>query len=663
MGSVSTTEEAFEQFVQALSPTSYKEVSDDGVALLELLSEPRGWTKFLTTLGKETFSKEFALYHKQFWDWYWKITHLRSTGQTLSKETLVFLAGWARGCGKSSNVEWACITEGAVGLEGYVLYVSLTQDSANKHVLDIRDRIEGENIAIPYPHLAEPKIGSHGNRYAWNQEFLVTKGGWAIRPVGLDVAVRGLRLGDLRPTLIVLDDIDKFNSSRQTVADSMQIISRSILPAGIETTIVLVAQNLIYADSIVNQIVTNKVDLLSDRITSVYPAFKPDTLSIDTVIDGETGKTQHKIVEGSVPYWKGMDVPACQRFLNNSGLEAFYSEYQHDFTLDMQDKVIPEYLDYPVHVIGWSQFEEKFKSKGIPLHWQVGMGLDIGYSSTHLSAWTWIAVASEDSGLPNAHFRYRGLTFENVQITEQAEKVLRALKRVDKYGKEVSELDQIMASKMSHEALGERKLLNYQFFFNFVACQSGKEDGVPQWRNLLRVDKHQPHPFHQDVQKDDGTWTLGRPNWFDVVADDQLTNPRDDAGLAIHRAQTWNWKRRKVSITSTGIQKDNPLKLEDDANDSTRMILKDSSLSAVPLSLKQRVDKKLRVNLREEGVKKSFGQEDYGQVLLAREMAIREIERNEEERQGQLLRMVKKAMAPELSPRFRNTKRKRSRLL
>jgi hypothetical protein len=647
-------EQLFDQFRRNLIPSKEKNVSAYGVELLELLKDEKGWERFLTSVGSRTFTGAFSFFHEEFWEWYWRLTKARVQREKLSKETLTFLAGWARGGGKSSNVEWACITEGAVGLDGYILYVCETQSSANSHVAEIRQRIESEDVASAFPHLANPKIGRHGNQFGWRQDFLITEGGWAIRPVGLDVAVRGLRIGDIRPTMIVFDDIDSHNASAAVREDNLSIISRSILPAGTKNTIKLIAQNLISEDTIVNRIYTGKTDVLSDHIASVYPAF--EELQIDTRIDAETGKTKH-LITSARPTWESMDLEAAQRFLNDSGLEAFYSEYQHDFTLDKQDRVIPEYQDFPTHVITWSQFEAKFKTRyHVPRHWQTALGLDIGFTQTHLSAWTWVACASMDSGLPNAIFRYRGKTFMGKSIDEQAEEIKRIMQASFKDRREFSEFDQLVACRMSHEKLGERMVLNRNYGFSFMPCEFGKEDGVPQLRNLLRVDKSQPHPFHEDTYDEAAKeWKLGRPNFFDVVEDDQLSNPRDDDGLAIQRAQISNWKRRRVQITASGFQDAIPMKLEDDTIDSLRMLFAQTMVHASPLTDAQRMESRLRAGLQKDGVEVKLGQEDYPEVIMARVMAIRELEKKEEERTNRVVAIAKSLVdsSPRLSPRFR----------
>jgi hypothetical protein len=68
-------------------------------------------------------------------------------------------------------------------------------------------------------------------------------------------------------------------------------------------------------------------------------------------------------------------------------------------------------------------------------------------------------------------------------------------------------------------------------------------------------------------------WKIGCPSWFDVVADDQFFSPVDDYGLKRHRDGAYNWKRRKVKVTESGLTVDEPMKMDDDENDSTRMLL------------------------------------------------------------------------------------------
>ncbi len=529
----------------------------------------RDWRTWLRAVGPKTFTGSFAPFHAEFWDWYWGLAERRRKGEPLGENESVFLAIWARGMGKSSHVEWAAIAEGALTGKGYVLYVSGTQALAEGHVAAIRERIEGENVARYYPHLANPQVGKHGNQYGWRQDFLRTRGGWAIRPIGLDVGVRGGRVGDVRPSLVVFDDIDDHSDSPLVVQNKLETIARSIIPAGTKDTIILGAQNLIHRNSIFNQIVERRTSVLSRRaVSGPFPAFEGLRIEPRQTESGQ----RNVIVEGRAT-WADIDLAACQKFLDDSGLEAFLAEYQHDFAASEQGRVIPEY-DEAVHVITWSQFEAVFGQRRIPEHWLCEAGHDVGFTSGHLSAWTFIATAAMNSRLPGARFRYRGLTFTGVGVDEQAEIVQRALWPGE----------QVRRWRMSHEALSERKTYREKHNLPFQPCNSAKTAGVSQWRHFLRVDRTKPHPFFADERLPDGAYRLGAPGWFDIVDDDQLLSPRDDRGLATHRRQTVGWRYRPDVLGAGGMSQNLPMKADDDTADSTRMVTATWAASAAPLT-------------------------------------------------------------------------------
>lgn len=537
------------------------------------------WQTWLTTCAPHTFTGSFASFHTDFWNWYWRVTEKRRAGLSLTDEEMAFLAIWMRGGGKSSNVEWAAIAEGALVGEGYVLYVSGTQALAEGHVSSIRDRLEGEQIGEYYPGLTNPQIGKHGNQKGWRQDFLITDNGWAIRPIGLDVGVRGGRVGDLRPTLIIFDDIDDHKDSPLVVQNKLETISRSIIPAGGPNTIFLGAQNLIHRNGVFNQIVTRRTGILSRRIVSgPFPAFQD--LEIET---RQTDQGPRNVIVKGSPTWADFDLAACQKFLDDAGEPAFRAEYQHDFSAIEEGRVIPEY-DESVHVITWSQFAKVFKAPVIPKHWDREIGHDIGFTEGHQSAWTWIATSAANSRIPGKRFRYRGMMFTSVGVDEQAEAILRAMTS------DGETIAMIRRWRMSHEKLGERNTYRVKFKFPFEACKSGKIDGIAQWRHYLRSDHSQAHPFHEDERLPDGKWRLGCPGWFDVVADDQLIAPVDDRGLVTHRRQTRDWRYAPDRLSVIGLSQTLPFKADEDSVDSTRMVTAEWGPQAVPLTQEEQIE-------------------------------------------------------------------------
>jgi len=489
------------------------------------------------------------------------------------REKIGFLP-WPRETGKSSTVEWACILEGALLKSGYVIYLSAKQSQAVDHVVAIRDRIESEKVAELYSWLGKPKLGTHGNKFGWGQEFLMTGGGWAIRPVGADVAMRGGKAINIRPTLIVVDDYDELDDSPHVVEHKEHMLTRAILPMGDANTRVLVPQNPIHANSVVNRMLTGVSLALAQR--TVFGDINEDGTLSNRAIPAVKGLVYEIRQADEGPYteitqgesnWPGISVKDWEGTLNRVGPEAFKAEYQHDMTVSLEERVLPEYDDrlLRLHVISLSQFEQKFGMRRIPSDWPCDLGLDIGYSGQHLSAWSFITKVPQGYPLAGSIFRYRGLTFKGVGIDEQSVAVKRAM-----WPGEV-----ILRQFMSHEKLGERMTLNQKHGWHFAPCDSAKTAGIAQWRHYLQTDRSQDHPFHRDDRDPvDGLWKLGRPAWFDIVMDDkQFYAPQDDQGLKRHRDGAFNWRQVPIKLTDKGLTVEQPAKMDDDENDSTRMLL------------------------------------------------------------------------------------------
>src|SRR5262249_6668093 len=80
-------------------------------------------------------------------------------------------------------------------------------------------------------------------------------------------------------------------------------------------------------------------------------------------------------------------------------------------------------------------------------------------------------------------------------------------------------------------------------------------------RNFLEIDKTRMHPFRPDL--------IGSPALFLIVSDDELYNPRTDAGLARHRAEfaAYRYDAPKSGEPARNVM---PYPLFNDAMDSLR---------------------------------------------------------------------------------------------
>ncbi len=483
-------------------------------------------------------------------------------------EDLTYLAIWGRGLGKSTNAEWMAIAEGCLIGKGFVLYVSGTAEQAEAHVEAIRERIESEGaLSSAYPGMQKPEIGEHkkgkGAAYGWRQDYLMTGNGWAVRPVGLDKAIRGWKRGDTRVSLIILDDIDDDDDSPEVILKKERRIAKKILPMGTARTKVVFAQNLIHSNSVLNRMHTRQTDILSMRRGDV-PVKAFDEIEIE---HRQTPKGPRSVIVSGKPTWPYIDMAECQSYLDRSGYEGFLAEYMHDFSGEQADRVLPEYDDrvLKTHLITWDQFDALYKSRRIPAGWSCDVGCDIGYTAGHKSAFTFLAKAPEGFPLAGSIFRYRGCVFTSTTIGEMQTQVKARMWPDEKIEREF----------MSHEKRGELLVMNGEHGWHFQPCDSAKTAGIAQWRHFLRADKSKPHPFHRDEKdKDSGLWKIGCPSWFDIVTSEQfdVARMKDDLGLKVHRDQAYKWKMRKVEETKSGMTVEQPMKVDEDSCDATRML-------------------------------------------------------------------------------------------
>lgn len=561
------------KWLEENNPEGYRNLTLFIKANPGVMHEALGYEHWLAKLGAQTFTRELAPIQKRFWEWNWNCLMKIQENIPLEQREMVGFLPWSRETGKSSHVEWACIAEGAILRGGYVIFYSGKQAQAEEHVTAIRDRIESEHVAKLYPWLGKPKVGSHGNKFGWGKEFLMTSGGWAIRPVGADVAIRGGKTLNLRPTLIVIDDLDELGESPAVVEHKEQILTRSILPMGNNRTRVLVPQNPIHENSVVNRMLTGASTALSSSIRTVFGEIEDDGSLSTRPIPAVKGLVYEVRQSSEGPYsvitqgesnWPGISVKDWETTLNRVGTASFTSEYQHDLSIAQEERVLPEYDDrtLKLHVITISQFEAKYGMRRIPSDWPCDVGLDIGYTGAHKSAWSFLTKVPQAYDLAGSIFRYRGRTFTGVGIDEQSV-IIRS---------ELWPDENIERQFMSHEKLGERNVLNQKHGWAFQPCDSAKTAGIAQWRHFLQTDRSQPHPFHRDEKDENGRWELGRPAWFDIVDDRQFIAPIDDKGMKRHRDGAFKWRNVPIKLTDRGLTIEQPAKADDDENDSTRML-------------------------------------------------------------------------------------------
>jgi len=189
-------------------------------------------------------------------------------------------------------MEGAVVRLGSYEKRRFCLYVRATQNLANKTVQSIGSMLEESRFASDYPAMANRQLTKYGHSRGWKADMLRCANGFGIVGLGLDVSVRGLRLDELRPDLIVFSDIDDRTDTLEAIKKKEEIIRNDILPAGSSNTAIVGIQNLIRFNGIFHKITTGKADYLLDRVVNgPYPAI--DDLEYERLPSGK-----YKITNG-----------------------------------------------------------------------------------------------------------------------------------------------------------------------------------------------------------------------------------------------------------------------------------------------------------------------------------------------------------------------------
>lgn len=274
------------------------------LAAAKLTTPANEWQQWVRRLFPAYVSAGFAERHEQLWAWAWAIQKGQSSDP--------FVAIWPRGGAKSTSAELISAMVGMRGTRTHTLYVCETQEQADNHVATIAALLEDAGV--------ERLLNKYGHSRGWRRNRLRASDGYTVDALGLDTAVRGIKVENERPDLIILDDIDGVHDTDKITNKKEETLTTSVLPAGSNDMAVLAVQNLIHSNSIFARLANGKADYLSGRIVSgPYPALT------EFEYHAEGGEWA---ISGT-PTWAGQDLEACLRLLKNIGPRAFLRECQH----------------------------------------------------------------------------------------------------------------------------------------------------------------------------------------------------------------------------------------------------------------------------------------------------------------------------------------------
>lgn len=284
------------------------------------------WRTWATSCFPQYATRPFAPHHEEFWEHVWAVERGRRSRPWVSI--------WSRDGAKSANVEMAVAALGARGQRRYGLYVGARQLAADDHLVSIGGLVTSPVFAATYPQMADRKVDKYGHSQGWRRNRLWTASGFVIDALGLDVAIRGIRLEEQRPDLIIFDDIDHEGDTPGTIEKKMRAITRAIIPVGSPDVVVIAVQNLIHSESIFARLAStgqpgepDPATFLADRIVS-----GPIPAVYDLEYEDRTGPggRPRVVITGGSPSWPGKGLEAEQGHLDNVGISAYLAEYQHE---------------------------------------------------------------------------------------------------------------------------------------------------------------------------------------------------------------------------------------------------------------------------------------------------------------------------------------------
>jgi hypothetical protein len=357
------------------------------LAPVAALASSLPWPAWLAQHAPGYVRAGFAPRHESFWDWVWAVQ--------AGERPPPLIAIWPRGGGKSTSAELATAALLVRGVRRYALYVSGSQDQADKHVEAIGTILEALGV--------ERSVNKYGASRGWRRNRLRAAAGFTVDAFGLDTGSRGTKDDDARPDLIIFDDLDEIHDSPATTRKKIETLTMTVLPAATDTAAILGLQNLIHAHSIFAQLADGRAEWLADRVVSgPHPALT-DYAAEPTTDDA--GRRRYRV--SGAPTWAGQSLAACQRLVDTIGPEAFERESQHEVGIGQH--LIYAAFDEEAHVC---------PPFVLPDAWPRYLGLDFG--GVHTAA----VLLAEEPGTKRLYL-YREYLAGDRSAAEHAKALLR----------------------------------------------------------------------------------------------------------------------------------------------------------------------------------------------------------------------------------------------
>jgi len=163
-----------------------------------------------------------------------------------------------------SNPIWSIIGKPQ---KKFVLILGQTQNQARRHLNNIKREFEGNALLSRELGPFEEKDGEWGS-----VSLEIPKFGARITAASSEQSIRGIRHGEHRPDLIILDDVEDSNSVKTLEGrdKTYNWLMSEIIPAGDRNTKIIVIGNLLHEDSLLMRL---KESMEAGKMDGIYRAY------------------------------------------------------------------------------------------------------------------------------------------------------------------------------------------------------------------------------------------------------------------------------------------------------------------------------------------------------------------------------------------------------
>lgn len=242
----------------------------------------------------------------------------------------------------------------------YIVEISETTDVAGDFITWTRYQLKfNQKLREDFGELLDPRPSKNevDNKY----EFITTSG-TKVEAKGLGTQMRGLRHGNTRPDLFILDDLESKDSTNtpELIEKSKAWFREEMLPALSKDGICIYLGTILCFDSLLDYVIRERKDFKSKKFAAVKSWAKRQDLwqkwreiyrqdTEDATEQARKFYEEHEaeMLEGAEILWPGyFTYYDFMVKLEENGTKAFYQEYQNEPTDEERQIFKPEYFQY-----------------------------------------------------------------------------------------------------------------------------------------------------------------------------------------------------------------------------------------------------------------------------------------------------------------------------